>query len=476
MKLSVRQSLTLAVSLCVVWGLAFSQSLMSMEAIWRRSDTFAHGYFILPIVCWLIWRDKDKFSLLNMVSSSRAIICLIPVLFIGLLSYAADIAVISQLAAIAAFIALIWGFFGSQILKTYKFPLAYLFFMVPMGENLIPWLQDVTASITVFLLGINGIPVFRDGLYLQTPTGLFEVAVACSGIRYLIASFAVGTLFAFLSYRSFKKQLLFSIFALLLPIIANGIRAYIIVAIAHYSDMKYATGADHLVYGWVFFGFVIMLMFWIGGKFADPENSDSEQVQKKYSGSHTIALTPVIASSMCIALFLAAKLNIPLTSVPETPSNAIENLADASQSNWGIQFNHSQQLTHGRQGELEIFAAIYANRQEEGELINSQNNLYDPNMWTVVERVAFEFDGHKARYLLLRTSSGRERSILYWYQVGDNYFVSAPLAKLAQAWQLITLDNSYSGVVAFSLLAPEDDPQSKLVELSKQFLEADSHE
>ena len=174
---------------------------------------------------------------------------------------------------------------------------------------------------------------------------------------------------------------------------------------------------------------------------------------KKRQGADTITLAPIIASLVCIALFLSAKLNIPLTSVPETPSNAIENLADASQSNWGIEFNSSQQLTHGRQGALEIFAAIYANRQVEGELINSQNNLYDPKIWTVIERVAFEFDGHKARYLLLRTSSGIERSVLYWYQVGDNYFVSEPLAKLAQAWQLITLDNSYSGVVAFSLIS-----------------------
>ena len=275
----------LALLVIGLWLLAFAGDLMSMEAIWRRSDTFAHGYFIFPIVCWLLWRDRQQLKQININTTWQPLILFVPILIVSLFAFAADIAVIAQLSAIAALIILLWTVFGTQLVTSAKFPLAYLFLMVPMGENLIPWLQDVTADITVFLLGINGIPVFRDGLYLQTPTGLFEVAVACSGIRYLIASFAVGTLFAYLSFRSLKKQVLFSIFALVLPIIANGIRAYGIVAIAHYSDMKYATGADHLVYGWVFFGFVIMLMFWVGGKFADPEDDESEASDKKATGS-----------------------------------------------------------------------------------------------------------------------------------------------------------------------------------------------
>ncbi len=47
--------------------------------------------------------------------------------------------------------------------------------------------------------------------------------------------------------------------------LANTLRAYIIVMLGHFSDMKVATGADHLIYGWVFFGLVMFLLFWIGG-------------------------------------------------------------------------------------------------------------------------------------------------------------------------------------------------------------------
>jgi len=38
------------------------------------------------------------------------------------------------------------------------------------------------------------------------------------------------------------------------PIIANWLRAYMIVMIGHLSGNKLAVGVDHLIYGWLFFG------------------------------------------------------------------------------------------------------------------------------------------------------------------------------------------------------------------------------
>jgi exosortase len=87
------------------------------------------------------------------------------------------------------------------------FPIFYLIFMVPFGEALNPPLQDITAILSVAMLQWSGIPVFREGLYLATPIGQFEVAVACSGLRFLIASVAIGTLFCYLTYRTWYKLL-----------------------------------------------------------------------------------------------------------------------------------------------------------------------------------------------------------------------------------------------------------------------------
>lgn len=139
------------------------------------------------------------------------------------------------------------------------FPLGFLLFAVPVGEALIPPLQQVTAWFTVEGLRLTGIPVWWEGLYLSIPAGHFEVAEACSGLRYLMASVALGVLYAYLTYRSPWRRLAFVVLSMVMPIVANGIRAYGIVMIAHLEEMKYATGVDHLIYGWLFFGLVVLL-------------------------------------------------------------------------------------------------------------------------------------------------------------------------------------------------------------------------
>src|SRR5262249_2170440 len=122
----------------------------------------------------------------------------------------------------------------------------------------------------------TGIPVLREGTYFSIPSGDFEIAKACSGIRYLIACLALGLLYSYLSYRSWRKRLLFTAASFVAPIIANGLRAYTIVLIADLSGMRLAVGIDHLIYGWLFFGALVALMFWVGRFFQDqPQVSDS---------------------------------------------------------------------------------------------------------------------------------------------------------------------------------------------------------
>jgi len=116
----------------------------------------------------------------------------------------------------------------------------------------------------------TGIPVYREGLQFIIPSGAWSVVEACSGVRYLIASFMVGTLFAYLNYSSAKRRWIFVGVSILVPIVANWVRAYMIVMLGHLSGNKLAVGVDHLIYGWVFFGVVIGIMFVLGARWADP--------------------------------------------------------------------------------------------------------------------------------------------------------------------------------------------------------------
>ena len=140
---------------------------------------------------------------------------------------------------------------------------------------MLPRLMEWTARFTVLALRASGIPVYQEGLQFVIPSGNWSVVEACSGVRYIIASVTVGTIFAYLNYVTLRRRLVFIAVSFIVPVVANWLRAYMIVMIGHLSGNKLAVGVDHLLYGWVFFGIVIMTMFAIGAKWSEnaPEES-----------------------------------------------------------------------------------------------------------------------------------------------------------------------------------------------------------
>ena len=79
-------------------------------------------------------------------------------------------------------------------------------------------LQEVTADVSVWMLKMTGIAVYREGLFIELPNGLFEVAEACAGVRFLIANIFVAAIFAYLSFDSATKSLAFMALAVLIPV------------------------------------------------------------------------------------------------------------------------------------------------------------------------------------------------------------------------------------------------------------------
>lgn len=242
----------------------------SIAAIWLRSPTFNHGFLILPVAAWLIWHQRERLHGVALTPWPPALL-LVPALgIVWMLAAAAHVQVLQQYCLVLMCIAAITAVLGRECAGAIAFPLAYTVLSVPFGEVLIPPLIDFTASFTVTLLQLGGIPVFHENNYIALPSGNWSVADACSGLRYLIASLALGMLYAGVNYHSTRKRLLFIAISLLLPILANGLRACMVVLIGHWSDMKFAAGVDHLIYGWVFFGLVMALLFWCGAYWRDP--------------------------------------------------------------------------------------------------------------------------------------------------------------------------------------------------------------
>ncbi len=106
-------------------------------------------------------------------------------------------------------------------------------------------------------------------MLITIPNGYFEVAEACSGAKFVIAMIAYGALVANVCFTSWTRRAIFMVVAVVVPVIANGLRAFGTIYAAHLTSVERATGMDHIVYGWVFFGVVMAAVLAIGWRWFD---------------------------------------------------------------------------------------------------------------------------------------------------------------------------------------------------------------
>ncbi len=283
--------------------LLYRETLSSMVGIWYRSETFAHAFLVLPISLWLIWRDRERLLPLEPKPQPWMLLPMAAVAFVWLLGDLVSVNAVTHLTFVSLLVLSVPAVLGLPVARQLLFPLAFLFFMVPIGEFMLPALMEWTADFTVFAIQLSGVPVYREGLQFVIPTGSWSVVEACSGVRYMIASFMVGSLFAYLNYSTLRRRLAFCAISLLVPLLANWLRAYFIVMLGHLSNNKLAVGVDHLVYGWVFFGVVIGLMFFIGARWAEPSQQPVQTTPPKTQTAEKSALAfPAVVLSAALVL------------------------------------------------------------------------------------------------------------------------------------------------------------------------------
>ena len=73
----------------------------SIVAIWSRSETFAHGFLIVPIVLVLIWQRRRALAVLTPSPDWLGLVLLACAGAIWLVAYAGEVLVVKQLALVA---------------------------------------------------------------------------------------------------------------------------------------------------------------------------------------------------------------------------------------------------------------------------------------------------------------------------------------------------------------------------------------
>ena len=127
---------------------------------------------------------------------------------------------------------------GRYWLKASFFPFFLLAFCLPVGEFAIPLtlpLRLMVARIVEIISHLGLAPdLIRDGtqLFDSEHTFAYEVAAPCSGIRSLVALFALATIYGFLVFKAPWKRLVMMAVAMPLAILGNVVRLCFTIAVA----------------------------------------------------------------------------------------------------------------------------------------------------------------------------------------------------------------------------------------------------
>ncbi len=264
-----RRSIAAWAALVIALLLVLRRDATHLFSIWWNNATFGHCLLIVPIVAWLVWQRKDELARLAPTPWLRGIALLFATGLLWLAGDLTELSVVRHAALVLMVMATVPTVFGLAVTRGVAFPLFFLLFGIPIGEQIVPQLQTITALFCIKMLDLFGIPAFLDGVFIAIPEGNFEVAEACSGVRFLIAMVAFGALASNVCFKSRWRRAGFMAASVIVPIVANGFRAWGTIYIAHKTTPAFARGMDHIIYGWFFFAFVMALTLAIGWRFFD---------------------------------------------------------------------------------------------------------------------------------------------------------------------------------------------------------------
>ena len=131
----------IAVLLALGWAGLFAATLREWSAMahqWWNIDTYSHILLILPILAWLVWIRRDEVARVEARGWWPGFLWCLLGLAICVVGRSADINLIAQLGVIVAIQGATFGIVGLRVGLILAFPLAYMFFLVPFGDEIIP--------------------------------------------------------------------------------------------------------------------------------------------------------------------------------------------------------------------------------------------------------------------------------------------------------------------------------------------------
>lgn len=196
---------------------------------WWIDANYSHGFFIPPLVAYLIWDKRQTLRAQAARPSCWGLVLVVGSITVLFLSSLGAELFLARMSFVGVLVGLILYTCGCRTVRLLAFPLGVLLLMIPLPAliyNQIVFPLQLLASrlATGWLQAIQLVPVMREGNVLVLPSGSIEIVEACSGIRSLMSLVTLALAYSYFAEK--RKWIRAVLIVAMVPVavVSNAIR------------------------------------------------------------------------------------------------------------------------------------------------------------------------------------------------------------------------------------------------------------
>jgi EpsI family protein len=370
----------------------------------------------------------------------------------------------AMLILIAATIVI--GMLGVRGGAKYLIPILLLLTVLPIWNLFIPYLQILSAQASAYLLDFAGITSIREGYLLIIPNGTFEVADACSGMKFLIVGITLALIHTQLIKIPAHVMLFYVLLASILAFVSNVIRIFIVVNIGYHFGMSHEYVQDHDLIGWLVFSILFFIFLYVGEKRLRRHEIAHQAEEQGSPANASMAQRLSGAALVVLALAVGPALYGYFMNIEQVSERdhlgALQQMsgwraAPGELTDWTPLWTRGDQTFEGMVAkaneQVDLFVTAFKRQRQGHEAVNISHRVYDVEKWSRISRSAkvIEVPGVgevTVEETLLKSPGRKKRLVWLWYRTNDKIVASNTQAKLNNLFGVLSGEPDISVFVA----------------------------
>jgi len=241
----------------ILFVLIYFSTFKELIQVWNSNEDYSHGFFILPISLYLIWRKRGEILSQPPVPARWGYVLMLLWAFTYTLGIVGHISTIANVSMILFAIGAVAVLINGRAARIILFPAFFMIFMFPIPSEIYTRVTNplmlISTHISFHILSILDVPILKEGNLLFLPNYKMEVVNACSGIRSMLAIMAITLLVGYFYIGSKVIRAVFFLVSVPIALFGNVFRITSTALLAYFYSPQAAEGFSHTFAGIVTF-------------------------------------------------------------------------------------------------------------------------------------------------------------------------------------------------------------------------------